>query len=90
MAGSASRTVDLRWDSICIRADHPISPPLCLKHLSRASPLSQSVSATNSCKISSNLEGDARNPPPRPVCPFVPAALQVQTVRFLDLCYFVS
>jgi len=35
----------------------------------------QSVSATNSCKISCNLEGDAHTTPSRPVCSFVLAAL---------------
>jgi hypothetical protein len=35
MAGSASSDCHLRWDSTCIRADHPISPPLCLKHCFR-------------------------------------------------------
>jgi hypothetical protein len=65
----------------------PISPPWCLKQLSRASQFFQSVSATNSCKISCNLEGDAHTTPPRPVCSFVLAALPVQTVRFLEYAH---
>jgi len=48
---------------------------------------SQSVSATNSCKISCNLEGDAHTTPPRPVCSFVLAALPVRTVRFLEYAH---
>jgi hypothetical protein len=49
----------------------------------------QSVSAVNSCEISCSLEGDAHHPA-APSLFVVPAALPVQTVRFLDLGYFVS
>lgn len=63
---------------------------ICLKHLSRDLTAFSSRSAPSTrARFPAVLKG-TRVIRPRPVCSFVPAALPVQTVRFLDLGYFVS